>query len=267
VASARAGVGTHMITRLGKDDFANLAFGIWQKAGVTPHVVQDAESYTGSAFIFIQEGTGQNAVLVAPGAASLISAQDVDAQSALIAKAKVFITNFEVPMVACERGLHLARSAGVTTVLNPAPAGSFPKGLLAFCNYVTPNESEAEALTGFPVASVKDAIPAARKLVEMGAGCAIITMGAQGVVYYKDGVAVLVPAKASGKVIDTTGAGDAFNGGFSAALARGMSDQEALVFGSATAGIAVTRMGTAASMPALNEIEAHMQSIRIEVLD
>ncbi|MDP5323845.1 MAG: ribokinase [Paracoccaceae bacterium] len=266
VACAKTGVETSFISRLGKDDFANLAFGVWQDAGVIPLVVQDSQSYTGSAFIFIQEGTGQNAVLVSPGAASLISADDMDDQTSAITNAKVFVSNFEVPMHATQRALTLARQSRVTTLLNPAPAVQFPEGLLALCDYVTPNESEAEALTGLRVTSVPQATLAAQKLVEMGAGAALITLGAQGVVYCDRGKTLFVPAIAASKVQDTTGAGDAFNGGFASALARGLGDHDALIFGSATAGISVTRMGTAASMPSLAEIEAHVPSFKVVTL-
>ncbi|KRO89617.1 MAG: ribokinase [Rhodobacter sp. BACL10 MAG-120910-bin24] len=266
VACAKNGVKTSIITRLGKDDFANLAFNTWKEANVISLATQDESSYTGSAFIFVQEGTGQNAVLVSPGAASLITIQDIIDHSPDIEQASVFVTNFEVPIKAVEYSLNLARRAKVTTILNPAPAADFPAGLLSLCDYVTPNESEAEAITGLPVRSIEDAILAAHKLVELGAGASVVTLGASGVVYYKNGKTLLVPAHAPAKVIDTTGAGDAFNGGFAAALAKGLSDEEALVYGSATAGISVTRMGTAPSMPVSSEVETFVSSFELKEL-
>jgi ribokinase len=130
--------------------------------------------------------------------------------------------------------------------------------MLALCDYATPNETETEALTGVRVITVADAIKAAAVLREQGVGTAIITLGEQGVLFDDGTQQVHIPARAAGKVVETTGAGDAFNGGFAAALARGMAPVEAARFGCATAGISVTRLGTAPSMPALSEIEAFL---------
>ena len=128
--------------------------------------------------------------------------------------------------------------------------------MLALCDYVTPNESEAEALTGLPVTTVAEAEVAARALRQKGAGAAIITLGDKGALYHDAHQTVHVPVISAGPVVETTGAGDAFNGGFAAALAEGMDPVAAVRFGCATAGISVTRAGTAPSMPTRAEIEA-----------
>ncbi len=141
----------------------------------------------------------------------------------------------------------------MTTILNPAPAAPLPTGMLALCDYVTPNESEAEALTGLPVTTVAEAEAAARALRAMGAGAAVITLGAQGALFHDGTQTVHVPAVNAGPVVETTGAGDAFNGGFAVALAEGADPVAAVRFGCATAGISVTRPGTAPSMPARAE--------------
>jgi ribokinase len=253
VAAAMAGAETHFISRLGKDAFADIALATWTKAGVRPAVTQDAGSYTGAAYIFIEDGTGNNAIIISPGAAAEISNADVDRNAELIAGAKVFITQLEQPIPVALYALQMARAAGVTTILNPAPAASLPEGMLGFCDYVTPNESEAEALTGMAVTSVAEAEVAARRLREMGAGAAIITLGEKGALFHDGARTVHVPPFKAGPVVETTGAGDAFNGGFAAALAEGMDPVEAVRFGSATAGISVTRPGTAPSMPARAE--------------
>jgi ribokinase len=253
VAAAMAGGRTHLITRLGKDAFADIARATWGRAGVQPAVTEDAESYTGAAYIFIEDGTGNNAIIISPGAAAEISNADVDRNAELIAGAKVFITQLEQPIPVALYALQMARAAGVTTILNPAPAASLPEGMLGFCDYVTPNESEAEALTGMAVTSVAEAEVAARRLREMGAGAAIITLGEKGALFHDGARTVHVPPFKAGPVVETTGAGDAFNGGFAAALAEGMDPVEAVRFGSATAGISVTRPGTAPSMPARAE--------------
>jgi ribokinase len=258
VACARMGAETHMITKLGQDDFAKLALGTWEQAGVIPHVEQVSDSYTGAAHIFIEDATGDNAIIVAPGAAALIDIADIEAHAALIADADVFVTQLEQPMAAAMRGLEIARAAGVTTVLNPAPAAVLPHGMLALCDYVTPNETECEALTGIAVQTQTQAKQACNALRDLGVGTPIITMGDQGAFLYGHG---LVPAVGAGAVIETTGAGDAFNGGFAAVLAEKKSSLEAARYGCATAGISVTKAGTAPAMPRRDMVDALIRLI------
>ncbi len=257
VATALAGAETHFVSRLGVDAFADMAQAIWDRAGVhTGAVTRHADSFTGAAFIFLEAATGNNAIIVSPGVAAQISAADVEAQQALIASADVFVTQLEQPMAAALRGLQIARAAGVRTILNPAPAAPLPDGMLALCDFVTPNESEAEALTGLPVTTLDEAVAAARALQSMGAGAALITLGDKGALYHDAHQTVHVPVLSAGRVVETTGAGDAFNGGFAAALSEGLDPVAAARFGCATAGISVTRPGAAASMPSRDEIDA-----------
>ena len=256
VAAARAGAETQFISRLGRDTFADMALATWAKAGVTPAVTQHAEGYTGAAYIFVEAGTGNNAIIVSPGVAGDISVADIEARADLIGGAAVFVTQLEQPIPAALRALEIARAGGAITILNPAPAAPLPAGMLALCDYVTPNESEAEALTGLPVTTPDEALAAARALRALGAGAAVITLGGQGALYHDGTRTEHVPAFFAGPVVETTGAGDAFNGGFAAALASGMDPVDAVRFGSATAGISVTRAGTAPAMPSLAEIEA-----------
>jgi ribokinase len=256
VAAAMAGGETHFITRLGRDDFAAIARSTWEKAGVRPEVTEDAESYTGAAFIFLEEATGNNAIIVSPGAAARITPQDLEARADLIRGASVFVTQLEQPIEAARAGLRIARDAGVTTILNPAPAAALDDALLALCDYLTPNESEAEALTGLPVTTLPEAEVAADALLARGVGAVVITLGANGALYRDRARSVHVPVISAGPVLETTGAGDAFNGGFAVALSEGRDVVEAMRFGCATAGISVTRPGTAPSMPARAEIDA-----------
>ena len=256
VAAAMAGGEVHFVTRLGADAFAGMARDIWARAGVVPEVTEDAESYTGAAYIFIEEATGNNAIIVAPGAAGRISAADVEARADLIGGAAVFVTQLEQPMAAAHRALQIARAGGARTILNPAPAADLPEGLLALCDIVTPNESEAEGITGLPVTTLAEAEAAAKALIARGAGAAAITLGAQGALYCDGARTVHVPAFAAGPVVETTGAGDAFNGAFAVALAEGRDPVEATRFACAAASISVTRPGTAPAMPARAEIDA-----------
>ena len=149
------------------------------------------------------------------------------------------------------KGLEIAKAAGVTTVLNPAPATDLPDGMLNLCDYVTPNEIETEALTGIAVKTIKDAENASKALKKMGVTTPIITLGEKGAYLYGHG---LIPAFDFGTVVETTGAGDAFNGGFSAALSEGQTPLNAVKMGCATAGISVTRAGTAPAMPTREEV-------------
>lgn len=256
VAAAMAGGRVHIITRLGDDAFAEIARAVWAKAGVTAEVKVDAESYTGAAYIFIEEASGNNAIIVAAGAAGRLSPEDVEAKADLIESAAIFVTQLEQPIPATQRGLQIARAAGVTTILNPAPAASLPDSLLALCDFLTPNESEAEALTGLPVTSVDQARIAAAALLAKGVGAVIITLGENGALYHDAQQSVHVPVITAGSVVETTGAGDAFNGGFAVALSEGRDVIEAVRFGCATAGISVTRPGTAPAMPSRAEIDA-----------
>jgi ribokinase len=256
VAAARLGAPVHFISRLGRDAFADMAMKTWKDAGVTPEVTETPESHTGAAYIFVENGTGNNAIIVAAGAARLITPADLDARAALIASASIFLTQLEQPIDAAMRGLEIARAHGVTTILNPAPAADLDDAMLALCDYVSPNESEVEALTGLPVTSVEGARAAATRLLDRGAGGVVVTLGDKGALLHTKSVSAHVPPLAAGEVVDTTGAGDAFNGGFAVALARGLAPLEAVRFGSAVAGISVTRHGTAPSMPSLAEAEA-----------
>ena len=256
VAAAMAGGRTHFITRLGQDDFAQIARSTWGKAGVVPEVTEDAESYTGAAFIFLEEASGNNAIIVSPGAAARIEPADLDAKADLIRSASVFVTQLEQPIPAARRGLEIARAAGVTTILTPAPAAALDDDLLALCDYLTPNESEAEGLTGLPVTTLAEAERAADALLDRGVGAVVITLGGNGALYRDRSRSVHVPVISAGPVVETTGAGDAFNGGFAVALSEGRDVVDAVRFGCATAGISVTRPGTAPAMPSRDEIDA-----------
>ena len=262
VAAARAGGDVHFISKLGKDVFADMAFAIWQDAGVTPRVVQPDGASTGAAYIFIEEATGNNAIIICPGAAATISPQDVEAARDAIAGASVVITQLEQPLDAAVRLLEIGRAEGARTILNPAPAAPLPDAIYPLCDFVTPNESEAEALTGVTVTDVSSAEAAARVFLTKGVGAAVITLGENGALLCTADQVTHVPALTAGTVVETTGAGDAFNGGFAVALAEGMDPVNAVRFGAATAGISVTRPGTAPSMPTRAEIDALLKAHR-----
>jgi ribokinase len=256
VAAARAGAKVTIISKIGKDEFGAIAAATWRKEGITSLVADAGEAPTGAAFIYVNDQTGENAIIVVPGAAGTISPADVDHAADAIRASAVFVTQLEQPVAAARRGLEIAREAGVITVFNPAPAEPFADEIYALSDFLTPNESEAELLTGLPVRSLENARRAGDSFLDKGVGAALITLGERGALLHGRDGSVLIPAFKAGPVVETTGAGDAFSGAFAAALARGMGAPAAARFGCAAAGLSVTRPGTAPSMPILPEIEA-----------
>ncbi|MEM6324910.1 MAG: ribokinase [Pseudomonadota bacterium] len=259
VAAARAGGAVTFLSRLGQDAFADMALKTWAEAGVQTAIEQDAQSFTGAAYIFVEEASGDNAIIICPGAASDIDVAFVERHADTIASAKIFMTQLEQPTDAALRGLQIARDNNARTILNPAPAATLPDEMLALCDFVTPNESEAEGLTGRAVKTVDDARSAAEMLLAKGAGAAVITLGEQGALLHDSTTSVHVPAMSAGEVVETTGAGDAFNGAFATALCEGKDALSAVQFGCACAALSVTRAGTAPSMPSRDEIDALMK--------
>lgn len=255
VAAARAGADVLFCTRLGNDAFGEIARMTWAAEGIDAHAPAVDGMATGAAHIFVDEATGMNAIIVAAGAAATLSAADVDEIEPEIAASQVFVTQLEQPLEAARRGLELARRHGVRTVFNPAPAMALPDDIFALCDYVTPNETEAAALTGIEIRTVDDARRAADVLLDKGAGAVVVTLGEAGALLHSRTQSVMLPAFRCGPVVETAGAGDGFTGGFAAALARGDDAVAATRFGCALAGLSVTRAGTAPSMPTRREID------------
>ncbi len=261
IAAARAGGDARMITRIGRDTFGEMAQKAWAADGIdTRAVVIDETLPTGAAFIFVSTETGNNAIIVESGAAAKLSPADVAAAERTIAGSKVLVTQFEQPVETAIAGMTLARKHGVITILNPAPAVQVDDAIYALCDYVTPNETEAATLTGLQVETEADALAAAKEFVRRGAKNALITLGEKGALLHGEAGTHMVPAFKVAKVVDTTGAGDAFSGGFAVALAEGMSPVDAVRFGCATAALSVQKPGTAPSMPTRGEIEALLKS-------
>ncbi|KAA2237197.1 ribokinase [Salinarimonas soli] len=254
VAAARSGARVRLVSRIGEDAFGAMARDLWSAEGIDIAHVRAGGAPTGAAFIFLEAGTGQNAIIVESGAAGLLSAADIEAAEAAFRGADIFLTQLEQPVEAAIRGLEMARRHGLRTILNPAPAGPVPDAAWCLCDVVTPNESEAAALTGIPVTDAASARAAGEALLARGVGCAVVTLGAEGVLVCEAGAATMIPAVRAGPVVDTTGAGDAFAGAFAAALAEGRPTLEAARFGCAVAGLAVTRPGAALSVPRRDEV-------------
>ncbi|MFO1350136.1 MAG: ribokinase [Gammaproteobacteria bacterium] len=256
IAARRAGAAVNLLVKLGRDAFAAEARRMYAADGVNTEYLLETPDYpTGTAFIFVDDHSGANAIIVVPGAAGQVGVAEVEAAEAAIAASAVFMTQLETPLAVGRAGLTIARRHGVTTILNPAPAQALPDEVYPLVDYFTPNEAEAAALAGLAVESIEQAKTAADVFLGKGVGTAVITLGANGVVVKSAAVCQHIPAFPVGKVVDTTGAGDAFNGGFAAALAEGRDALAAARFGCAAAGLSVTRPGTAQAMPRRAEIE------------
>jgi ribokinase len=258
VACARSGGQAAFLTRIGRDAFGELALQTWHRAGVVTDGVETSDDKaTGAAFIFVDEASGQNAIIVNPGAAREIDCAFVERARNRIAGSRVFASQLEQPIDAALRGLQIAREGRVITVLNPAPAPAsvLPDEIWPLCDVVVPNEVEASMLTGINVDGPQRAIEAADVLISKGASSVILTLGVQGVLLRTPTLCLHLPPAFAGSVRDTTGAGDAFIGGLCTALAEGRTLTDSAHFANAVAGISVTRPGTAASMPARDEID------------
>src|SRR6185312_8975100 len=231
--AARAGSGVTFISRIGSDTFGELALKTWKAEGILPRVAQTTTAPTGAAFIYVHETRGDNAIIVVPGAAAGLRPADVEAAADAIRESRVFVTQLEQPVDAALRGLELARAAGNVTVFNPAPAATFDDALFALSDYIVPNETEAEALTGIAVGDLAAARRAGDALLARGAGTALITLGERGALFHTRERSVHIAPFSAGDAVETTGAGDAFVGGFAASLARGANPLQAARFGSA----------------------------------
>ncbi|HEY6271539.1 MAG TPA: ribokinase [Terriglobales bacterium] len=260
VAGARLGAQVTFITKLGRDPFGDLARQTYAAEGIdAAYAFETTEHPTGGASVIVEEVRGENAIVVYPGACFHITPDEIDGARSAIAASAVFLVQLETNMVAVEYGLKLARAAGVTTILNPAPAASLPDQIYPLCDYITPNESEAAALTGRRVVTLEDAAWAAEMLLSHGVGNAVITLGAEGAFVKNAAVAQHVAAVDAGPVVETTGAGDAFNGGLAVALAEGLDVVRATRFACTVAGISVTRPGTTPAMPQRQEVERRLK--------
>ncbi|MDR6288931.1 MULTISPECIES: ribokinase [Inquilinus] len=261
VAAARAGADVAFITKIGADPFGEMARGLYAAEGIdSGHVLTDAQRPTGAAFIFIDSRTGENAIIIEAGAAAALTEAEMEAAAPAIAGARIFVAQLELPLPVVRRGLEIARRHGVTTILNPAPAMALPDDLYPLVDYLTPNETEAESLVDFAVDSGQQAERAAQVLLAKGVGAVVVTLGAKGALLKNRSECIHIPAFSAGEVVETAGAGDAFNGGFALALAEGRPVAEAVRFGCAVAGISVTRPGTAPSMPRRDEVEALLRN-------
>ena len=257
VAAAKAGVKTYFISKIGDDQFGEMAIKIYDEAKVDySNVIISKEYSTGAAAIMVNEQSGANAINVFTGAADAITNNDIDKAEDSIKNSKIFLTQLEVPKETVLYSIKKAKELGVQTILNPAPAAEIDKSIFPFIDYFTPNETEASFYVNHHIETLDDASRAAKKLLEMGIKNVIITLGEKGAYFANASEAFSSPiANLSNPVVDTTGAGDAFNAGFAVALTENQNIRDAIAFASATAGLSTTKIGTANSMPFRDEID------------
>jgi len=254
VGAARAGGSVSFIARVGKDMFGQQAVAGFVRDGIeVGHVVYDRRSPSGVALIFVAKD-GENSIAVASGANGKLSAADVRKAKGAFAGAGVVVMQLETPLETVAAAAELAAKAGVRVILNPAPARELPDSLLRLVSILTPNESEAEFLSGLKVSDESTASEAAGKLLGRGVQTVVITLAARGAFIASAGERRLVPGFKV-EAVDTTAAGDIFNGTLAVALTEGQPLAAAVRFANAAAALSVTRLGAQPSAPRRKEIE------------
>jgi ribokinase len=254
VGAARAGGKVAFIARLGKDIFGDQAIAGLRRDGIdVRRVLRDANAPSGVALIFVAED-GENSIAVASGANAKLSSADMRQAGTLIRSASLLVVQLETPLAAVRAAAELAVRAGVPVILNPAPARALPDSLLKLISIITPNETEAELLTGIKVTDEAAAAKASRALLLRGARAVILTLGARGA-FLADGKSQQLVPGFRVKALDTTAAGDIFNGALAVALAEGEELPDAVRFANAAAALSVARLGAQPSAPTRREIE------------
>lgn len=260
VSAHRVGAEVAMITKIGNDAFASLAWASFKGEGMDcTYIYQDQEAATGAALIMVDEATSQNIILVTLGACEKITHSELENARFAIENADIFLTQFETNMDAVEKAIDIAYRAGVPVILNPAPVQPLPSGLLSKVDFFVPNEVEAAILSGVEIHSLEDVQRASAVFLDKGTPNVIITLGEKGVFVANHKQQIHIsPVEVN--VVDTTGAGDAFCGALATALAEGLEITKATEFANAAAALSVTKVGTAPAMPYRHEVEKIMNT-------
>lgn len=253
VAAARLGGRVAFITKIGNDIFAKQSIQLFDDEEInTDGVLADADHPSGIALITVDE-VGENSIVVAPGANAHLSVQDVIVKLSDYSDAKIILLQLEIPMETVEAVLKYAHEKGILVMVNPAPVNKKILDLFPFIDILTPNEKEAEMLSGITITSIETAILAAEEIRKKGVKTVIITLGKLGAILVNEEGAQHIPSPQV-TAIDTTAAGDVFNGAVTVYLAEGKSLQEAVSFACKAAAIAVTRLGAQSSIPYRKEV-------------
>lgn len=258
VAAARCCADVTMVGRVGDDIFGDKFFEALKCEGIeTKYIIRDKENGTGIGTPVI-DANGDNSIIIIPRANTKMTPADVEKAKDAIEKASVLILQLEIPLDASEKAAEIARKKGVKVILNPAPAQKLPESILKKVDILTPNETEAQMLTGISVVDEGGAKKAAKKLLDLGVKDVIITLGGRGAMWASKAGFKTVSAFKVQNVVDTTAAGDAFIGGLSVSLAEGKPMEEAIKFANACGGLAVTVMGAMPSLPKRECVENTM---------
>ena len=248
VAAARLGGDVTLIARVGKDVFGDNAVRGLEAEGIdTRHVARDPDFPTGVALIGVEETTGENSILVAPGANGALNMADVDRAAAVLQGADVVVCQMEVRLDVVIGVLELAHRAGVTTILNPAPATPLPEYAWPYVSVLTPNETEASLLVDGDDSMTPT--QQADALRGKGVVSVVMTLGARGAQVVSEAESALVPSFAPDRTVDATAAGDCFTGALAVALAEGRSLRQATMFANAAASLCVEKAGAQPSLP------------------
>ena len=259
IAAHKAGGNVAMITKLGRDSMANVALDAMDDVGMSKEFLFFSDEVaTGIALILVDENTSQNEIVIVPGACATITDSDIARVEQLIRESTYVLLQLEVNQDANEKVARLAKENGVRVIINTAPYQPVSDEFLRGTYLVTPNEVEAEELTGVHVSDLASADRAAKVLLDKGVQNVLITLGGQGVYVHTPEGSEIIPAYKV-EAIDTTGAGDAFNGGLLTALAEGKTLRQAACFANALAAISVQRIGTTPSMPTRAEVDAFLE--------
>ncbi|MEO0537545.1 MAG: ribokinase [Cyanobacteria bacterium P01_A01_bin.123] len=258
VAAARLGVSTAMVGRVGGDSFGEDLLKSLNAAGVnTVDVSIDGDNRTGVAAIAVA-ANGENHIIVVPGANTAIDDTDIERLSARFQHVQVLLLQFEIPLPMVQRAAQLAQTQGIKVIVDPAPAQSaLPDEFYRSIDILTPNQSEAAQLVGFPVDTPESALAAAQHLRSRGVKTVIVKLGGQGCVCSSPEGSFLLPAYKV-DAVDTVAAGDAFNGGLAAALCQDQALLQAMLQGSAVAALSVTQAGAQSSLPTRDRVTAFL---------
>ena len=265
VGCARLGAQVAFVAKIGQDNFGDMALHLYRDEGIDASLVKGcAEAPTGVGFIVVEESSGQNSIVLDPGANELLTAADVAQAATVLNSAAVVLTQLEIPVEAAACALQRGRSAAAITILNPAPVRPLPSTVLSLVDVLTPNEKEARVLAGRPPDDAADPVAVARDLLRNGVKQVIMTLGEKGALLVNASTQKLFPA-IEVDVVDTTGAGDSFNAGLAVALANGNNLEQAVPFAIVTGAMAVTKEGVVPSLPRRHQVLEFCRTHRIEV--
>lgn len=261
VAAHRAGADVTMITKVGNDTFGNEVKKFYRENGMPlDGIITDDEHPSGAALIMVHAENMQNEIVVIPGACEHITAEDIETIKPILDQADIVLTQLETNLDATLEVLRYSKARGCMTVLNPAPAVPLTDEMFSLVDVITPNETEASLLTGVAVGEkIEDARRAAQVLRQRGVEKVIITLGERGSYALDDEGEFVSPSLHLGQVVDTTGAGDAYNGGLVAAFSFGFDFHEAIRYATVVSGLSVTKPGTAPAMPEYDEIQKYFR--------